>query len=144
MVHVVRAVYGPIVLALSISIDREADDVHRTLRVGSADIYLIGGVAGYTRLESDKLLIIAVIQRQLADLCSADEPFHGHILEIDLKRFSFYGDGFRHRAGLKSGVNRQPVADIEFDIVLDELLESLDFHRNRVAANRQKPIHLLS
>src|SRR5882762_11167498 len=144
MVHVVRAVYGPIVLALSISIDREADDVHRTLRVGSADIYLIRGVAGYTRLQSDKLLIIAVIQRQFANLRTADEAFHGHILEIDLKRFRFYGDGFRHRAGLKSGVNRQPVADIEFDIVLVELLESLDFHGNGVAANGQKRSHVLS
>src|SRR5229473_7312989 len=138
MVHVVRAVYGPIVLALSISIDREADDVHRTLRVGRADIHLVGGVAGYTRLESDELLIIAVIQRQFANLRTADEAFHGHILEVDLKRFSFYGDGLIHRPSLKSGVNRQPVADVEFDVVLDKLLESLELHSNRVAANGQK------
>src|SRR5258707_11419918 len=100
MVHVVSAVDCPIVLALAVAANRETNYVDSALRVGRAHVHLIGRVAGYTRLESNQLLIIAVIQRQFANLRAANEAFYGNILEIDLKRVGFDGYSFRNRAGL--------------------------------------------
>ncbi len=63
MVNVVGAVDRPVVLTLAVAVDGEADYVDCALRVGRADIYLVGGVAGYAGLESNKLLVVAIVQR---------------------------------------------------------------------------------
>ena len=72
MVHVVSAVDCPIVLALAVAANGETDYVDSALRVGRADVHLVGSIAGYARLESDELFIVPVVERQLADLRSTD------------------------------------------------------------------------
>src|SRR5262249_55997438 len=73
---------------------------------------------GNTRQQRDQLLVIAGIERQLANLQSGDRAGGGGRLQIHLQRIRFDNHVFFAASHLEGRVDRQLVVNVEFNALL--------------------------